>query len=230
MARVLVLVLSALSLCAGPVSAADVFVEPVGTDRYVMARPSPLWAGYYLGLYAGGAFGQSSHDSPPGGVILSTGSFPVSGAVIGGTIGFNFQRDNLVAGIEFDAGWANIKGSTSNNCGGMSCETSNPGVITLRGRLGYAFDRILPFVTIGGALADVRAEVPGLGATNPQKAALAFGGGIEYLFGINWTAKIEYLYIDFGRTTCNDCNPGFADTVTLKINVVRAGLNYKFDW
>lgn len=216
--------------CAGSASATDVFIEPGVADRPVFVRLSYIWAGYYLGIYAGGAFGNSSHDSPPGPLVLSTGNFPVSGAMVGGTIGFNFQKDNLVAGIEFDAGWANIKGRTSNNCGGMVCETSNPGIVTLRARLGYAFDRILPFATIGVALGDVGAEVIGSGATNPQKAALAFGAGLEYALGTNWIAKLEYLYVDFGKITCSDCNPGFADTVTLKISVLRAGLNYKFDW
>jgi outer membrane immunogenic protein len=214
---------------AGSASAADTLIDAGVPDRPVIVRLSYIWAGYYLGLYAGGAFGQSSHASELG-PLLSTGNFPVSGAMVGGTIGFNFQRDNLVAGIEFDAGWANIKGNTSNNCGGLICETSNPGIVTLRARLGYAFDRILPFVTIGGALGDVRAEVIGSGATNPQKAGLAIGAGVEYALGTNWTAKAEYLYVDFGKTTCSDCNLGFADTVTLKINVLRAGLNYKFEW
>jgi opacity protein-like surface antigen len=43
-------------------------------------------------------------------------------------------------------------------------------------------------------------------------------------------SRLEYLYLGFGKITCSDCNPGFTDTVTLKINVLRAGLNYKFDW
>jgi outer membrane immunogenic protein len=132
---------------------------------------------------------NSSHDSPADPlIILSTGNFPVSGAMVGGTIGFNFQKDNLVAGIEFDAGWANIKGRTSNNCGGMICETSNPGIVTLRARLGYAFDRILPFATIGVALGDVRAEVIGSGATDPQNG-LGFGAGVEYALGIKLDRK-----------------------------------------
>jgi outer membrane immunogenic protein len=230
MYRVLALVL-VFCVWAGPGSAADVFIEAGVADQPIFVRPSYIWAGYYLGIYAGGAFGNSSHDTPSGPLIsLATGNFPVSGPMVGGTIGFNFQKDNLVAGIEFDAGWGNIKGSTTNNCSGTVCETSNPGIVTLRARLGYAFDRILPFATIGVALGDVRAEVIGSGATNPQKAGLAVGAGVEYALGINWIAKLEYLYVDFGKTTCSDCDPGFADTVTLKINVLRAGLNYKFDW
>ena len=213
---------------AGSASAADTLIDAGVPDRPVIVRLSYIWAGYYLGLYAGGAFGQSSHASEFG-PLLSTGNFPVSGAMLGGTIGLNFQEDNLVAGIEFDAGWANIKGNTSNNCGGLICETSNPGIVTLRARLGYAFDRILPFVTIGGALGDVRAELSALARPIHKRPAWLLEPASDAL-GTNWTAKAEYLYVDFGKTTCSDCNLGFADTVTLKINVLRAGLNYKFEW
>ena len=81
----------------------------------------------------------------------STGNFNVNGALVGGTAGYNLQFGAFVFGLEGDFDWTNIKGSVTTNCL-STCETSNTWLGTARGRIGYAFDRFLPYFTGGRRL------------------------------------------------------------------------------
>ena len=84
-----------------------------------------------------------------------------------------------------------------------TCETSNTWLATFRGRVGYAFDRFLPYVTGGGAYGDIKATSrTGAGVAVPTSESnfgWTFGAGLEYAFLGNWTAKLEYLYVDLGK-------------------------------
>ena len=100
---------------------------------------------------------------------------------------------------------------------------------TARGRIGYAFDRFLPYITGGGAFGDVKGSLLGAGDFKQTKAGWTAGAGVEYAFIDNWSAKIEYLYVDLGKTTCDaTCSSGNPMTATFTSKVVRGGLNYKF--
>jgi outer membrane immunogenic protein len=180
------------------------------------------WTGYYAGINAGYAWdGTSSWDIPP------VQNKP-QGYLVGATLGYNYQTGSFVWGLEGDIAWADVKGSVA--CLGLlSCETENNWLGTARGRIGYAFDRFLPYITGGGAFGSVKATVnPGPLATNDTtRFGWTVGAGLEYAFMGNWTAKIEYLYVDLGTF-----DPGFTvpptTSVSFKENIVRAGLNYKF--
>ena len=189
-----------------------------------MKPPAYPWGGYYFGVYAGGAFGKSSHDA-----LLSTGSFNTSGAIVGGTIGFNFLVGSWVAGIEFDAGWANIKGSTAANCLPAECRTESSSIVTLRGRAGPTFGRVLPYITAGVAFGDVN-PTTAIGTGSAYLTGYAVGAGVEVALTHEWFGKIEYLYVDLGSYSCGACALVVADSVSFTTNIVRAGLNYKFDW
>ncbi len=183
------------------------------------SRPSPCRA------RIPGAFGKSSHETP-----LPTGSFDISGAVVGGTIGFNFEMASWVAGIEFDAGWANIKGSTTTNCLPGECRTESSGLVTLRGRVGPALGRFFPFLTGGIAFGEINPTVTTIGTASAYMTGVAAGGGAEFALDYNWTAKLDYLYVNLGTYSCGACGVVASDRVAFRANVVRAGLNYKFDW
>jgi outer membrane immunogenic protein len=189
-----------------------------------VAPPIYPWGGYYFGVYGGGAFGKSSHDA-----LLPSGSFDTSGAVVGGTIGFNFLVGGWVAGIEFDAGWANIKGSTSTNCLGAGCRTESSGLVTLRGRAGPALGRVLPYVTAGVAFGEIN-PTTAIGTSSAYLTGYTVGAGVEVALSQAWFGKVEYLYVDLGRYSCGPCAVAVADEVSFTANIVRAGLNYKFDW
>ena len=100
-------------------------------------------------------------------------------------------------GLEGDIDWSNIRGSAA--CGGLSCETRNNWLGTARGRLGYAADRFMPYVTGGAAFGDIKTSVAGVGDASTTKAGWTLGGGVEAAIAGPWTAKIEYLYVDLGR-------------------------------
>jgi outer membrane immunogenic protein len=117
----------------------------------------------------------------------------------------------------------------SDPCGiALTCETSNTYLATGRARLGYAFDRFLPYLTGGVAYGDIKADIAPTGqSASKAKLGYTFGAGIEYAFLGNWTAKAEYLYVDLGSF-----DTGIAAvppiSVDFKESIVRAGINYKF--
>ena len=182
------------------------------------------WTGFYVGINGGYGFGKSDWSAVP------TASNKPKGPLIGGTIGYNYQVGSIVYGLEGDFDWADVKGSA--NCAvGVVCETQNRWLATFRGRVGYAFDRWLPYVTGGGAYGNVRANVnvPIAGVTvssSSDRLGWTLGAGLEYAFLSNWSAKIEYLYVDLGSF---DTGPApIVNNVSFKENIVRAGINYKF--
>ena len=77
----------------------------------------------------------------------------MSGGLIGGTIGYNWQINRIVVGAEGDIDWSGIRGTTILLCP-PGCTTRNYWLSTVRGRLGYAFDRFLPYVTAGLAVGE----------------------------------------------------------------------------
>jgi outer membrane immunogenic protein len=208
----------------------------LGADAPGRALPPPrapatyvpffTWNGAYVGLNAGYGFGSSQWTDTV--TRISTNKFGISGGMIGGTLGYNMQLSTVVIGLEGDIDWSNIKGSTTVNCI-STCETSNSWLGTARGRIGYAFDRFLPYFTGGAAFGEVKGSVLGFGSFSQTKVGWTLGGGLEYAFVDNWTAKLEYLYVDLGNTTCNAaCSGGDPFDVTFKTSIVRGGVNYKF--
>lgn len=185
---------------------------PVKAPEYVAAYN---WTGAYIGINGGGAWGRSS---------AAGADFDTSGGMVGGTIGYNWQTGPMVFGLEGDLDWANVKGSGT--CGGLSCETKNDWLGTARGRIGYAFNRVMPYVTGGLAVGNVKTSTT-LGSNDETRAGFALGGGLEANIVGPWTAKIEYLYADLGKTNCSTCVVGGTD-VSFHENIVRAGVNYRF--
>ncbi len=175
------------------------------------------WSGAYIGINGGGGWGRSDFSAP-----VATSSFNTSGGLVGGTLGYNYQVGQAVFGLEGDIDWSDIKGSTA--CGaGQRCENRNNWLGTTRGRIGYAFDRYLPYVTGGLAFGGVKNSVSGSGDSSTTKAGYALGGGIEAAINGPWSAKVEYLYADLGRT-----GAPLGSDARFKANTVRAGLNYRF--
>jgi outer membrane immunogenic protein len=216
-----------LALSAASALAADL---PARMPTKAPAAVSPVynWSGWYIGINGGGAWGRSNwRDTATG---ATTGDFNVSGGMIGGTVGANWQTGQWVFGLEGDADWANIKGSTSTACV-PNCETKSNFFSTVRGRTGVAFGTVLPYLTGGLAIADIESGGRGTGTTSSTtKAGWTIGTGVEWAVVGPWTAKVEYLYADLGKASCSVaiCGATGPTDVSLKENVVRAGLNYRF--
>jgi outer membrane immunogenic protein len=190
------------------------------------------WTGFYIGINGGGGWGRSSQTDALG---TTTGTYDQSGALVGGTVGYNWQMTSWVLGLEADWDWANINGSVAlpAMCVGGNCFTNLQSFGTGRGRVGYAWDRWLVYATGGVAWAHIQSGqdgcIPAAGGplcgTNDQ-VGWTIGGGVEAFVMPKWSIKVEYLYADFGNHTYY--NPGIPVNATEKVNIVRAGLNYHF--
>ncbi len=204
----------AVSFAAG---AADM---PVKGYRSVIAYYN--WTGFYVGINGGYGWGRADWVTPP------PVSFNTSGYLIGGTVGFNYQTGSIVWGIEGDLDYSTVRGTGDPAiCGTPTCETRMLWIGTARARIGYAFDRWLPFITGGAAIAGLRHTGNDASETK-TKLGWTAGVGLEYAFMRAWSAKIEYLYTDLGTTTCTTCFTGFPQDIRYRVNMVRLGVNYRF--
>jgi outer membrane immunogenic protein len=222
MKRALAAGLGILALVAAmPASAADL---PRGSMPY--KAPAYMaaynWTGFYLGLNGGGAWGSSDWNG------LAVSNSP-SGGMFGVTAGYNWQGFGgpWVLGVEGDIAWTNIDDSVA--CpAGVGCQTNNDWFGTVRGRVGYAWDRVLPYVTAGAAFGNIDANRTGFAGASDSNAGFTVGVGIEAAIAGNWTVKAEYLYADLGDISCSAAACGTATNVDLSLNILRAGVNYRF--
>jgi outer membrane immunogenic protein len=216
------------AVAAGSALAADLPPAPPPRAPAVYAPPPPVynWTGFYLGINGGWGFGKSDWNLPNAiPTPLDTGSFNVNGGLVGGTVGFNWQSDWFVAGLEgdFDGSWMD---GTASICAAPACETKNTWLATLRARVGYAADRVLFYATGGGAFGDIVVNT----TTNWQsadKTGWTAGAGIEGAFTEHWTARLEYLYVDLHNSSFTP-TAGFPVNVKFNANLIRAGVDYKF--
>lgn len=207
---------------AAPSFAADL---PRKAPAY-SAPPVFSWTGFYAGINGGYGWGTSSWSS-----AVTSGSPKPKGGLVGGTLGYNMQTGVWVFGIEgdFDATW--LKGTDSSGtglCSGIGCQTKNSWLATVRGRVGYAFDRWLPFITGGVAFGDIKMTPNNTLSESKTNAGWALGAGVEYAFMGAWSLKGEYLYADLGKATCSASTCGIATDVSFKASTVRVGVNYRF--
>jgi outer membrane immunogenic protein len=210
--------------CAG---AADLSVAPLYTKAPPALAPAYNWSGFYLGVNGGGGWGHSNWDT-------SATRIGTSGGLVGGTAGYNYQfNNNVVLGVEGDIDWAHINGTNTSAGCVAGCTTGDTWLSTVRGRLGYAFGGIMPYVTGGLAVGDIKASTPGFPGASATNTGWTAGGGVEFALPgtSNWTAKAEYLHVDLGRFNCGvNCNGTPTDNVSAHNDIVRAGVNYRFGW
>jgi outer membrane immunogenic protein len=179
------------------------------------------WSGFYWGALAGYGWGESSHSEALGG---ANGSFDANGFLLGGTVGFNWQAGAAVFGLEGDLAWSNIDGNGGSAAGTIS--TSLNWLGTGRARAGYAVDNYLFYVTGGAAWGDIDASVAGVAGGSDTRLGWTAGGGVETKLTQNWSAKLEYLYVDLGDKNLYTATGPV--NVSYNSHIVRLGLNYKF--
>jgi len=227
--------------------AADLPARKEAPVPYVPAPVVYSWTGCYVGVEGGGNWGHSQHyfnDSAiPANIGLGqTNGIDLSGGLFGGTIGCNYQfNDHIVVGVENDLSWTNKAGNAyliPPFVGADNVRTSESWLDTLRGRIGYAADRFFIYGTGGAAFAgeSYRISDPKGGSVSASKTVSGWtlGLGLEYAIWDNWSVKLEYLHADFGKTSFSSQpnQVGFfaARKVSLTDDLVRIGLNYKFNF
>jgi outer membrane immunogenic protein len=266
MRKLLVATAALAALVGTPALAADM-AAPV---YKAPPPPAPVcnWCGFYIGVNAGAEWTKSDFTStmgPGGGFFIpasiafintiGNGSARKTGFIGGGQIGYNWQFNNIVLGVEADFDGVASGRATFNAAGvtpgGSAVTLSNTlapkWFATVRPRLGVAFNQTLFYATGGLAVlnstytqtfTNVTGGVPGGGgsSTNDTKAGWVVGGGLEYAFTHQWSVKAEYLYSKFpALTTAGLVFPGggFAPnplngTATQSIQIARGGINYHF--
>ena len=216
----LLLTVSLLSL-ATAASAADLPARPYSKAPPAAVVAAYNWSGFYIG--AMGGYGWDSGNA--------------SGAFGGGTIGYNWQlpASQFVFGIEVDAAGASIKDSLTADIGGGVMATEELKINSfgsVTGRAGFALDAALIYAKGGFAWANRRdsVSVPALGASfsdNQTHTGYTLGGGLEYLFTPNWSAKGEYMFTSLGSKTYNLGGDLF-DSGTIDFHTIKVGVNYHF--
>lgn len=223
---------------------------PRAPATYVPAGPAYNWSGFYIGVNGGYGFasatGTTTVTNNTAGLngAVPTSSNNINGFLVGGTVGANWQINALVLGLEADADWSGQQSTSSASCGAgctLSESTKIPWLGTARLRAGYAFDRVLVYVTGGGAVtnftdslsANAGAGSFGLASVSQTAFGWTAGAGIEAAFAAGWSAKVEYLFVDTSLSANGTIAPLIGGgnvnvSAPLKDNLVRAGLNYKF--
>lgn len=213
-----------VALGAQAASAADM-------SRPVYKAPPPAvvaaynWSGFYIGGHIG--YGWGSEEAT---------DFTVTPAVVGATdpdgfigglqAGYNWQVDRWVFGIEGDWSWTGANGGTV--LGAATPFTADHSwYATLTGRLGYAWDSWMWYVKGGAAWADTEYTLLTVGTVSDTRVGWTIGTGVEWALAPNWSAKLEYNYLDFSNDSFVYPVPGTVDVDT-QVHLVKLGLNYRF--
>lgn len=264
MKKLVLLSTASLAMMAGVAAAADLPSRRLAPAPFV-AVPVFTWTGFYFGGNAGYAFSDKGH-------VETTGNGPVTisnvalnlrpssqrldpeGFTGGGQLGYNYQLGSVVIGLEADIQYTDLaqtRDFVSVRGDRSSFRSTTDYIGTVRGRLGYAFDRLLVYGTGGFAYGDVynranffnfppASNLQFTASRDDVETGYAVGGGIEYavpnfsLFNNAVTVKAEYLYYDLGERNLVVANvpPTAPNSYTSRFtndgHIVRAGLNFKF--
>jgi len=202
---ILALTAASLAAAAGTAFAADL---PRSSAPYYSPAPAAVynWNGFYAGGNVGYEWGKvtNSAGNPTG----------LEGGIQGG---YNWQSGQFVVGGEADL---QITGADDTFA---PWKFANPWFGTLRGRAGYAMNNILFYGTFGLAYGELKGSFFGLDETKTH-VGWAGGAGMEVGMAPNWSAKVEYLYMDLGSRaySITGTSNGY------QAGTLRLGVNYHF--
>jgi outer membrane immunogenic protein len=231
------------TVAGGSVAEADGYGSPPVYGRAPVAYERPYmwsnWSGFYVGANTGYGW------SPNADQLALFGDFPTglspAGGFAGGQIGYNWQFNRLVIGAEADIQGAGISDSVQAFNFADRFQSGLNWFGTVRGRLGYSFDRTLVYVTGGFAYGGVHNSVD-VGGVAPYRfdgtaAGYVLGAGLEYKLNPAWSIKGEYQYINLGANDptsptgarySNIFGGGNATVRDDDYHTFRLGLNYRF--
>jgi outer membrane immunogenic protein len=254
MRRILLATASTIAISTSAAMAADLGPMPTKAPAPIPAS----WTGGYVGLNAGYAWGNADGTTAAGSVFtpadLNVSSLRPKGFIGGGQVGFNWQTGPWVLGGEVDFSGMSVKADRSVNPFFVGKGTPNSAtlssqydwLLTARLRAGVTFaQNWLLYVTGGLAVTQAKDSLTASNFAGPNTSVTwsdsqtlvggTIGGGLEYAFAPNWSMKVEYLYAKFNDTTpteTSSSNVGFpvrsVATFSHDLNIVRAGINYKF--
>lgn len=248
MKKVLLAGAALVAISSIPAVAADLGARPAPVYKAAPAVVAPYnWSGFYVGGQVGyqwNANDQSVSAFAPGGAFFDGPfGFSARGVVGGGHVGYNWQFGQWVAGIEGDFEGSGVKGDVTipatSPVGPGAFSVDQKWQASLRGRLGWTWDRVMIYGTGGIAWGNFDATATNLAAVLSESwsdtlTGWTLGAGVEWALWQNWTGRVEYRYTDYKSFTgvSSVVAPGGSfGTDDLKFHTVRAGLSYRFgDW
>jgi outer membrane immunogenic protein len=249
------IITSALMSAPGLAFAADLPVRGQMALKAPALQEQPFsWTGFYIGANVGDAFDNSDRVNA---VVGGLGAFDLrnksDGVTAGGQFGYNYEfrlggLNGIVVGVEADAAYTDLSGSLAIPTGIAGATVNLNSRLdylgTIRGRLGYAYDRLLIYGTGGFAYGTVEhsADLNGANFANLKttETGFTYGGGFEYALPIDTythmssssavTVGAEYLRYELDSNSASFALPGLDASIKLKDvgNIVRARINYKF--
>jgi outer membrane immunogenic protein len=232
-----------------PALAADMSAPYTKAPAYL---PAPIysWAGFYIGLNAGGGSSHNCWDltglgSPivPVSPSVREGCHDATGALAGGQIGYRWQASNWVFGLEAQGDWANFKGSNLSSPAALGAATTNTTKIDamglFTGQVGYSWNNVLWYGKGGAALTHDRynGSITATGIGIDQASETRWGGtvgtGVEVGFAPGWSVGVEYdhLFMGSGNNTFTSLASGATtrtDNIKQDVDIGTVRLNYTF--
>jgi len=236
---------------AGSAFAADL---PSRAPPPVYVPPVPIftWTGIYVGGQIGYAWGTTNANAGDNFGDFRYFSFNNNGVIGGAHVGYNLQLNQFVLGLEGDVDGSTLS-KTESSALFVGAGTGFGAIVpvtvsgnlnvqgSIRGRFGYAWDRVLLYATGGVAFGGFKGAIYtpfGYDSQSNTRVGWTVGGGLEYAITNNWSVRAEYRYAQYGRNTIYANNvfalPGLAAVggfanVKFNENRVQVGFSYKFD-
>jgi outer membrane immunogenic protein len=224
-----------------PASAADLAARPYTKAPPPMVAPIYDWTGFYIGANGGWAQSRNCWDFVFVGATFGEGCNERSGGVIGGQIGYRWQANQWVFGLEAQGDWADLSSQrVSLFDPTLSLRTKTDGIGLFTGQIGYAWNQTLLYVKGGAAVTSNRFSILdnlNFGAELASASSTRWGGvvgvGFEYGFTPNWSFGVEYdhLFMGDANNTFTIVAPFAAvinNRVSQDVDMVTLRLNYRF--
>jgi outer membrane immunogenic protein len=236
---------------AVPASAADLAARP-----YTKAPPIVVamydWSGFYLGLNGGGGTTHKCWDLTNDlGVIISPplfeGCHDATGGTVGGQVGYRWQSQAWVFGVEAQGNWANFSGSGSNAVFQVTDHSKIDSFGLFTGQIGYSFNNVLLYAKGGAAVVHdkyftVSTAAGQVGLTADVASETRWGGvvgvGAEFGFARNWSVAFEYDHMFMGTHDVNAYGVGniilpagafsATDRIRQDVDVATVRVNYRW--
>ncbi len=196
-------------------------------DPIMMPHAEYMWDGLYVGLHAGKAWGDAEYVEDGD----DARRFSLDGFFGGVHAGYNLQRGRFVFGLEADYSAFDSDDRVVTGNGNVRHDLETSWLATIRGRIGITHESWLFYASAGAAFAelDTRRDNPGRTDSDTETVnGYAIGAGVEKMLTPNWTARLDYLYVDFGDEKFDA--PGFDEGKTeFDAHILRVGVSYKID-
>lgn len=220
-----------------PASAADLRVKAPPPAPVVV--PVYNWTGFYIGINGGWGQVENCWDfQTVAGPFFADGCHDRSGGLFGGQIGYRWQTNQFVFGLEAQGDWADLTSTrTSLLNPAFSTRASTDAIGLFTGQIGWAWNAALLYVKGGAAVTrsdfsilTTVGEIE-LASASSTRWGATIGAGFEYGFAPNWSVGIEYNHLFMGDSDHSFVVPALAvaaGRIDQDIDMVTLRLNYRF--